>query len=119
SRRRRPRYGLATGLLHRGSTWAPRVRDAVVDPGDAAVADDPRLSRSGPRHRRRDRTFGARAASNGSGFCKNQAEDARSHATVGSGAYVVHALSPALAGRIDADGRAGVLLQRHLLHLRA
>ena len=33
--------------------------------------------------------------------------------------HAVHRLSPALAGRVGADGRAGVLLQRDLLHLRA
>ena len=52
-------------------------------------------------------------------FAEDQAEDARPHAAGRSRAYAVLDLSPAFAGGIDADGRAGVLLQCDLLHLCA
>ncbi len=41
------------------------------------------------------------------------------HAAAGGGAHAHSPPSPAHAGRPRADGRAGVFLQRHLLHLRA
>ena len=41
------------------------------------------------------------------------------HVAIGGGAHAAAQLSPAHARRPRADGRAGVFLQRHLLHLRA
>ncbi len=63
--------------------------------------------------------IGKAAGSAPAGVAENQTEDARSHAAARGGAHAVLALSPALAGRAGADDRAGVFLQRDLLHLRA
>ncbi len=54
-RRDRPRSRLAAGLFHRRGSRPDRVRDADVDSGKPALADDPRPSRGGARDRRRDR----------------------------------------------------------------
>jgi MFS family permease len=52
------------------------------------------------------------------GAAEDQDQDARSYAAARSRADFVLHLSPARAGRACADGVAGVLLQRDLLHLR-
>ncbi len=53
----RSRSRLAARLFHRRRARPDRVRDADVDSRKPALADDPRLSRSGARHRRRHRTL--------------------------------------------------------------
>src|ERR1700686_2454111 len=83
------------------------------------MADDSRLSRAGPRHRRRDRTFGDRPRTGPARLSEDQAQNARSHAAARGGAHAVPCLSPALAGRIGLDDRASVFLQRDLLYLCA
>ena len=45
SRHHRSRSRLAAGLSHRRLPWPHRVRDADVDPGKPALADDPRPAR--------------------------------------------------------------------------
>ena len=122
SRGRRRRSRLAAGLFHRRGPRPDRAGDADVDSGKPALADDPRPSRRGARDRRRHRTLGDRTYTGSPGseaFAEDQAEDAQPHAARRGRAYAVLDLSPALAGGTDADGRAGVLLQRDLLHLRA
>src|ERR1700722_9061170 len=52
-------------------------------------------------------------------MAKAEIADARSYAAAGSRAYVVRCLSAAFNGRLGVDGRASLLLQRDLLHLRA
>ena len=47
------RSRLAAGLFHRRRPRPDRLRDADVDSGKPALADDPWPSRGGPRHRRR------------------------------------------------------------------
>ena len=75
---------------------------------------------AGPGDRRRDRAFGASdSRRQQQAFADDPPEDARPHAAWRSGAHACSRLSPAHAGRIDADDGAGVLLQRDLLHLCA
>ena len=83
------------------------------------MADDPRPAGSGARHRRRDRTLGDRQGANATRLAENKIEDAQPHAAWRGGSHAVSPLSPALAGWSGADDRAGVFLQRDLLHLRA
>ena len=60
SRSDRPRSRLAACLSHRRLSRPDRVRDADVDSGKPALADDPRPSRSGACDRRRYRAIGDR-----------------------------------------------------------
>ena len=57
---------LAAGLFHRRRAWPDRLRDADVDSGKPALADDPWPSRRGARDRRRHRE-GVDATSGSSG----------------------------------------------------
>ena len=57
----RPRSRLAAGLFHRRLSRPRGVRDADVDSGKPALADDSRPSRPGARDRRRYRAIGDRA----------------------------------------------------------
>src|SRR3984957_3205352 len=85
------------------------------------MAGDSRSSRSCQCDRGRYRTIRrwecAEPAS--TGVAENKTENARSHAAARGRTYPIFRLSPALAGRIGADDRAGVLLQRDLLHICA
>ena len=111
------RLAYLTGAVSRPD----RAGDADVDSGKPALADDPRPAGAGAQAIVADieqiarRTYHATAQP----LPKIKLADARSHAASRSRAHAVLDLSPALAGRARADGRAGVLLQRDLLHLRA
>src|SRR6185437_15118147 len=87
--------------------------------GKSALADDPRSSRPGAFDREGYRALGGWKGAGGrcTGLAEDQAEDARPHSAARGGAHAVLALPPACAGRIGADDRAGVFLQRDLFHL--
>ena len=118
---RRPRHRLAAGLFHRRRARPDRVRDADVDSGKPALADDPWPPRGGARDRRRHRAVGDRTSrTSGDEVFPKIRLKMRSHTPLRE---VAHTLFSTYRQRsmvgTGADGRAGVLLQRHLLHLRA
>ena len=117
-----PRTRLAAGVPGRRGDWNRRVPDADVDSGEPALARHPRA-----RARSRGSGGGYREAFRGDGrdpaAGRRQAEAApahpHAHAVARGVRRAVSARATALGGRADADGGAGVLLQRDLLHLRA
>ena len=90
-----PDHRLAAGLSHRRGPRPDRVRDADVDSGKPALADDPWPSRAGARHRRRNREVGDATSGPPAGrsAAEDQAEDAQPHAAWRGGADAVHDLS--------------------------
>src|SRR6516225_8289219 len=111
---------MATGLFDRRLSWSRRLLHANLDSGKPALADDPRSTRSSSRHRRRHRAIGKTLAASTPVRIRHGADQAtQSYAAFGGGAHAVRDLSPASAGWARLDGRAGVLLQRDLLHLCA
>ena len=118
----RSRSRLAAGVSHRRRAWPRRVRDADVDSGKPALADDPWPARAGACDRRRDRAIGDGHVHDqrAPGAGRRSGCGCASHTPLREVAHTLFdALSPARAGRTCADDGAGVLLQRDLLHLRA
>ena len=93
---------------------------AAVAAGKPALADDPRPRRRGRAGRRRHR---AARRTRKIVACRRAAAGAaprpHAHAAVRGDAHARSSPPPARIGRPRLDERAGVLLQRHLLHLRA
>ena len=111
---------LAAVLRHRRGAGAGDLLHAPLAAGKPALADDPWPRRRGRAGGGRHRAARASAACRPHGrIADGAAARARAHAAAGGGAHPAAPVSPAHAGRPRADGRAGVFLQRHLLHLRA
>ena len=116
----RPRSRLAAGLSHRRvprpvvfvmRLWIPESPRWLMIHGQPERAQEivADIERVGDRHRSGRKRVWPKIKLR-----------MRSHTPLARGrAHAVLRLSPALAGRAGADGRAGVLLQRDLLHLRA
>ena len=120
--RHRSRIRLAAGLPDRRAAGAGDLLPAAVAAGEPALADDARPCRGGRAGRRRHRA--ARVRGQPASRQPRAADGAAAHAQPHAAARRCsrHARSsapPPRAGRPRADGGAGVLLQRDLLHLRA
>ena len=112
---------LARGVSHRRGAGGHRVLHAAVAAGKPALADDAWARRRGRKGRRRDRGAAARRRPRDPRRAAREGAAAHAHAHAARRRRA-HADPPASrphAGRARADGRAGVLLQRDLLHLRA
>ena len=122
SRRAGARYGMALRLSHRRDARPRHPPDAHVAAGIAALADDARpRRRSQQRASTASRPNSARAgiASTTNRSLVIRLRTRRFTPAGGGGQHAVSCRAPAHARGFDADGGAGVLLQRHLLHLRA
>ena len=115
------RYGLAPCVPHRGDAEPDYFLHAYVDPGEPALADDARPARGGRGDRGAHREPTWRGAAM---FCPGTACRPFACASARIRRWPrwprrCCAGSVGARGRLEPDGCAGVLLQRHLLHLRA
>ena len=118
----RPRARLAVRLPHRRGARPRRIRHAHVDPGKPALACHPRPRGRGRGRRRRHREAvrrRRRAAVAGPRERRDPVALANAYAACGSVRRAGQPLSPPDLRRPHADGGAGLLLQRDLLHLCA
>ena len=117
----RSRARLARRLPDRCAARGHRVLHAAVAAGEPALADDAWPRGRGREGRRRNRGAAARRGACNSRRAAHEGAAARAHAYAARRcrAHADPHASPAHDGRARPDGRAGVLLQRDLLHLRA
>ena len=114
-------HRLAARVPDRRGARARHLRHAAVDSREPALADDPRrIGEARRRGRARSRSAVRRVAGARRRGCRRcGCARARTRRSARWRATLFTHLSAAHPGRADADGGAGVLLQRDLLHLCA
>ena len=114
--------GLAHRLLHRPGARPDHHLPPAHDPGEPALADDPRPQRRGRTHGRRDRGAGQARRRRAQAGRRQQGD--RGHRTPAARLLradqdLLRHVPEALDLRVHDDGDAGLPLQRDLLQLRA